>query len=264
MDAGAFVQENKRWLVGCAIGAIVWMIASSVIDSMYSYRVGGTPRGAPTEAYTQDTLDTVITEGEQLTEELERLKTELAFVVTEQYSKWSGGADNHLFVQGRKLRRAVSDAASDRDVIVEEKDITWEPETGVDKIRGILFGLDIIDEIQARLFAAHDQSKQHDEDAMGLYEIELIKLEPARDQRRRGRGRRGEIDLADWVTQQTVTLHFKSDEPTLATFLESCRKPNRTLILDKLQVTKPALPGEPCMVKATLSAISFLKKKDLP
>ena len=225
MDAGAFVQENKRWLVGCAIGAIVWMIASSVIDSMYSYRVGGTPRGAPTEAYTQDTLDTVITEGEQLTEELERLKTELAFVV---------------------------------------KDITWEPETGVDKIRGILFGLDIIDEIQARLFAAHDQSKQHDEDAMGLYEIELIKLEPARDQRRRGRGRRGEIDLADWVTQQTVTLHFKSDEPTLATFLESCRKPNRTLILDKLQVTKPALPGEPCMVKATLSAISFLKKKDLP
>jgi hypothetical protein len=45
-------------------------------------------------------------------------------------------------------------------------------------------------------------------------------------------------------------------------FLESCRKPSRTLILDKLQVTKPARPGEPSFCRATLSGISFLKKKD--
>ncbi|MFT7537204.1 MAG: hypothetical protein ACI85K_003161 [Hyphomicrobiaceae bacterium] len=33
-------------------------------------------------------------------------------------------------------------------------------------------------------------------------------------------------------------------------------------MLDKLQVTKPARPGEPSMVKATLSGITFLKRKD--
>ncbi len=263
MDAGAFVQENKKWLVGCAIGGLVWMIASSVIDSIYSSRVRGTPRGALSEAYSQDTLDSVLTEGEQLTADLARLKTELAFVVASEYSKWSGDADRHLFLQSRKLRRAVSESASDRDVTVDEKNLVWEPGTGVDQIRRILFGLDIIDEIQARLFDAHDQTKAHDEDAMGLYEIDSIKLEVLRNRRSRGRSnRRGEIDLADWVAQQSVTLAFQADEPTIAMFIESCRKPSRTLILDKLQVTKPARPGEPSLCRVTLSGISFLKKKD--
>ena len=104
--------------------------------------------------------------------------------------------------------------------------------------------------------------RRSDEDALGLYEIESIKLEPLRNRRSRGRGRRGEIDISDWVSQQTVSLVFHADEPTIATFLESCRKPNRTLILDKLQVTKPARPGEPGVVKATLSGITFLERKE--
>ncbi|MFT4840041.1 MAG: hypothetical protein ACI8UD_003842 [Planctomycetota bacterium] len=261
MDAGAFVQENKKWLVGCAIGGLVWMIASGIIDSVYSSSIAKT-RGALSEAYTQETLDAVTEEGEQLTAELARLKTELAFVVAPEYSKWSGDADQHLLSQGRKLRREVSESASDRDVTVDEKNLTWDSGQGVDQIRRILFGLDMIDEIQTRIFRAHDQSKAHDEDAMGLYEIDSIKLEATRS-RRSGRGsRRGEIDLADWVAQQSVSLTFQADEPTIAGFLESCRQPNRTLILDKLQVTKPARPGEPSMVKATLSGITFLKRKD--
>lgn len=263
MDAGAFVQENKKWLIGCAIGGLVWMIATSVIETMYSSRMTGTPRGALTEAYSQNTLDTVITEGEQLTEELARLKTELAFVVAPQFSQWSGGADRHLFLQSGELRRTVSEAASIRDVTVDEKNLVWESSRGVDQIRRILFGLDMINEIQSRLFAAHDESKAHDEDAMGLYEIESVKLETSRNQARGGRGsRRGEIDLADWIAKQTVAVQFQADEPTIAGFLESCRKPNRTLILDKLQVTKPARPGEPSMVRVTLSGITFLTKKD--
>src|SRR5690606_25741105 len=180
MDIGTFAQENKRWLIGCAIGGVVWMIASSVINSMYAHTVAGTPRGAPRAAYDKSALDTAREEGDQLDAELARLKSELAFVVAPQYSEWSGRADNHLFLQGRNLKKAVIDAASERDVLVEEKDLIWTPEEGVDQIKAVLFGLDMMDEIQQRLFAAHDQTKRLDEDAMGLYEINRIKLEQVR------------------------------------------------------------------------------------
>jgi hypothetical protein len=36
MDLAAFAQENKRWLVGVAIGGIVYLVASAVIASVYS------------------------------------------------------------------------------------------------------------------------------------------------------------------------------------------------------------------------------------
>jgi hypothetical protein len=255
MDVGAFVQENKRWLVGCAIGAVVWMIASSVIDSIYDYRVS-TPKGALSEAYGQAELDAAQSENEQLDAELQRLKRELAFVVAPKYSQWAGPVDQHVFLRGRDLKRAVVDAASDRDVVVEESRVAWEPDADHN---AVLFGLDMMDEIQQRLFAAHDHQKQLDEDAMGLVEIDSIKLESTRSTRSRVRSNRGGIDIADWVAQQSVTLQFQADEPTLATFLESCRADNRTLVLDRLDITKPTRPGDPSIVKATLSGISFLK-----
>ena len=50
-------------------------------------------------------------EGEQLTAELGRLKQELSFVVAPTYSQWTGPADQHLYLKGRDLKRAVMDAA---------------------------------------------------------------------------------------------------------------------------------------------------------
>ena len=34
MDVGEFAQENKQWLVGCAIGAVVWLIGGAIVDSI--------------------------------------------------------------------------------------------------------------------------------------------------------------------------------------------------------------------------------------
>jgi len=262
MDAGAFIQENKRWLVGCAIGSIVWMIASSVIESVYSVTPTST-KGNLTEAYDRNARDTAQEENEKLDKEVKRLRTELAFVVADKYSKWNGQADTHLFVSGRDLKQRILDFASDRDCIVEEKALVWEPVTGIDLIRKALFGLDVVDEIQQRLFAAHDATQAHDEDARGLSVIDSIELESARfGNRRGGRGRRGEVNIDDMLTEQRVTLQFQADEPTIAAFLEACRKPNRTLVVDRWSVTKPPRPGEPSMVKATLSGIAFVKKEE--
>ena len=262
MDASAFVQENKRWLVGCAIGGLVWMIASSVIESVYDTRVGGArSKGGGGDVYDSTALSDAQDESEKLQQERDRLKVEMAFAIAPKYGEWTGPADQHLFLSGRNLKQDVVNSASDRDVAIEEGDITWEVPQGIDQIRRVLFGLDMIDEVQLRLFAAHDASKAVDEDARGLVSIESLKLESDRSRgARRSRGRnRGGVDLRDLLEQQRVSIHVLADEPTIAAFIESCRKPGRTLVLDTMKVTAPARQGDPSTLKATLSGISFLK-----
>ena len=265
MDIGEFAQENKQWLVGCAIGAVVWLIGSAVIDSVT--RPGPLPRrqNELREAFGRGELATAQEQNEQLSAERARLTAELAFEVAPRFAAWTGPADQHLFLTGRDLRLAIVNAASDRDVLVDEGDISWEVPSGIDQIRETLFGLDVIDAIQQRLFAAHDRVVQDDEDAQGLSAITSLKLESNRGRRTIGRGRgrrRGGVDISELLKEQRVSMQFLCDEATLAYFLESCRAPGRTLVLDRMTVTAPARPGEPATVKATFSGIAFVKESD--
>ena len=125
-----------------------------------------------------------------------------------------------------------------------------------------MFGLDVVDEIQRRLFDAHDKTKAHDEEAPGLEVIESIKLDSIRNNARRRSRRRGAVDIGDLLHEQRVTIQFQADEPTIAAFTESLRQPNRTLVVDKWQVTKPPRPGEPGTVKATLSGVAFVEGEE--
>ncbi|HEB53828.1 MAG TPA: hypothetical protein ENI87_11300 [bacterium] len=265
MDAGAFVQENKRWLAGVGIGLLAWWIASGVIGALYTTRgVAKSARdfGALTAAYDNAALAAARNESEQLQQERERLTQALAFVVADRYARWDGPADTHLFLTGRDLRQAIQDAASVRDVVVDDASITWDVATGEEQIRRRLFGLDVLDQIQQRLFAAHDRCLREDEDAAGLSQILSLKLEPDRSRNRgrpRGRRRGRAVDLGDLLVEQKVSLQFQADEMTITWFLEGCRQPGRTLVVDRWQVLKPARPGEPCTVKATLAGISFLQ-----
>jgi hypothetical protein len=266
MDFGAFVQENKRWLIGCAIGALLWLIASSVVKSVYDpLSVAVSPRqlGAPTtEVYDQSALTAARAEAAELAAERDRLQRELAFVVADKYRAWSGAADTYLYVVGRDLVQRIQQRAADRDVQTDESSSKWDLPSSVDEIRRVLIGIDMIDEIQQRLFAAHDKVKAADPEQLGLTQIQSVQLEP---QARRGmqRGtRRGEVDLDDLLEQQRVTFQFHADEATLALFLESCRQPNRTLVVDGWQVQQPSRPGGPCVVKATLSGIVFKQKEE--
>ena len=130
---------------------------------------------------------------------------------------------------------------------------------------GTLFGLDVIDELQRRLFAAHDRVLAVDEDALGLSTIQSIKLESQRRRRPVGRSRgrrRGTPDVSARIKQQTVNVQLQCDEATLAYFLELCRAEGRTLVLDRLTVTEPARPGEGATVKATLSGVAFVAEEE--
>lgn len=265
MDVGEFAQENKQWLVGCAIGAVVWLVGGAIVDSVTAPEVVSTRQDKLREAYKSGQLSAAQDQSDALSAERVRLTEQLSFVIAPNFSSWSGPADQHLFVTGRALRMAIVDAASDRDVVVDEGDIVWDVPSGIDQIRSTLFGLDVIDEIQKRLFAAHDRVLRADENARGLTAITSVKLESNRRRRSIGRSRsrrRGGVDVSELIKQQRVSLQLQCDEPTLAHFLESCRAPGRTLVLDSLAVSEPGRPGDAATVKATLSGISFVNEEE--
>lgn len=263
MDVGAFVQENKRWIAGSALGAIVWFIAGAVIDSVHDPSgVRASTRGQPSQLYDREVLDAARKEGEQLAAERQRLQAELAFVPSPKYVvDGKSSPEEYLFEVRRVLRQSILTEANRREVAIAEKDLKSDLPKGLDEIRGILIGLELMDETSKRLFAAHDAVRAARPEAVGLRSIQYLRLGARAVQRPGARpARQGEIDLRDKVEQEQIAFSFQSDEAVLAAFYEACRQPQRTLTIQTWKVEKPTRPGEPCTVTGTLQAI-ILKEK---
>lgn len=266
MDVGAFVQENKKWLLGAGCGAAAWLVVSAVFDSVHAVRIP-TERslGAPTgPVYTQAALDAARAEGEELAKARAALAAALAFTPGAKYQLTDRvRPGDFLFQQSRDLKQQILAAANQRDVQVAEGGVTWEVPTGVDDIRATLFGLELVDEFQQRLFAAHDAARAAKEDAMALRAILSLKLDARRNQRGPLRAARpGELDVRDHFTQEQVAFQFQSDEATALLLLEALRAPGRALVLESWQLLKPARPGEPCSIKGSVVGIAFKPKGD--
>lgn len=267
MDVGAFVQENRRWLIGVAIGGLVYLIGSVVIGSIYDpqparARMLTLARSAGNaQLYGRDARQAASDEADQLAAAQQRLRTEIAFQPAAKYQPQGRDVAEYLFQVGRELKQRVLDQAAEREVQLGDKDLTWDVPTGVDEIRDVLLGLDVVETACQRLFAAHDAVRQKDPAAMGLRAVQM-KLESRRGQRAPLRSLRpGEVDLRDLIEQQTVSFTFQSDVPTWIAFLEACRQDGRTLALGSWTVQGPARAGEPCTVKGTLSGLSFKESK---
>lgn len=266
MDVGAFVQENKRWLLGAAIGGLCWMIGSFVIGTVYDAAgTMPTPKklGAPSEVYDQSVLSAAREENEQLVAERKRLQQELGFVSADKYLPAGKGAlDEYLLQIGRAMKRTIASAANEREVQLTESGIWWDVANGPDEIRATLFGLELLDEVQKRLFAAHDAVRSQRPEAIGLRALVALKLDARRGRAGASRSTRpGEVDLRDLVVQEQVSFQFQADEAVLLQFFESCRQPNRTLVIDSWQVTRPQRIGEPCSVKGVLHGLAFKEDK---
>ena len=261
MDAGAFVQENRRWLLGAAFGGLAWLIASTVIDSIYDpSRVATSPRqlGALANAYDQNALQQAREDQQALAAQRAQLEGELAFVVDDRFRVPRSDVDQYVFQVGGELKQAILAEANRRNVQVEANAIQWAAPNGLEEFRATLFGLDMLQAVQERLFAAHDASVGADPDALGLSAIQQLRIEEQRRQRSmRSAPKAGEVDLRELLDQQRVQLQFQADAVTATRFLEACRRTNRTLVVDSWQVVAPVRPGEPCTVKASVTAIAF-------
>ena len=262
MDVGAFVQENKRWLIGCAVGSVVWLVAATVIDSTVNpSKVAASPRqlGAIASVYTRDALAKAEAERDQLAAARAELERGLAFVPSKKFQLDGTVAHDMAGYQaGLALKQAILAAAKERDVQCSESGIAWEVPTSPDDTRSMLFGLNVLDELQQRLFAAHDAVRSASPEALGLRAIVAMRLDARRGQRATSRTvRAGETDVRDLMVQEQVSFTVQADEATLLAFLESCRQPDHTLVVDSWQLLQPARRGEPCTAKGTVLGIQF-------
>lgn len=264
MDVGAFVQENRRWLIGCVSGCVVFLIASIVVRSVFAGSDTGSLLGllkasSNAEVYPQAALEDARTEGEQLTAELQRLKAELAFVQDPRFQlAGKGDAAEYLFQVGRPLKQSILAAANERDVQVSDKDVGYPSVTGIEEIRAALFGLELLDEATKRLFAAHDAVRKQRPEAVGLRAIGQFRVEERKGPRMGQRGpARGEVDLRDLLVQERVSFQFQADAATATAFLEACRQPRRVLTLENVQMTQPQRIGDPVVVKGSLQGIAW-------
>ncbi|MFN7670008.1 MAG: hypothetical protein ACK595_21510 [Planctomycetota bacterium] len=264
MDVGAFVQENKRWLLGCGVGAVGWLVVSMVFDRVHAATLPTErSQGAPTgPVYTQAALDAARAEGEELAKARAALQQAMAFRGSAKFQlDGASRPGDQLFQASRDLKQQILTAANQRDVQVAEGGLAWEIPTGVDEISATLFGLELVDELQRRLFASHDAVRSAGEEAMGLRALLGVKIEARRGQRNPARSlRQGEVDLREHFTQEQVAFQFQSDEPTALAFLEACRQPGRTLVVESWTMLKPTRPGEPCAIKGVLSGIAVKSK----
>ncbi|MBL8756751.1 MAG: hypothetical protein JNK15_25870 [Planctomycetes bacterium] len=261
MDVGAFVQENKRWLLGVAIGSVVWLVASSVVGSMF--KVTNPTVKSSDKVWPAAARDAARDEHEKLVAERQKLQQELGFVPTPKFQLANNGRpDEYQFQLSGDLKKAIVAAAQRRDVQAGDTALQWELPAAIDDIRATVFGLELVDELQQRLFAAHDATRAADENAIGLRAILSLKLDARRGQRPQARAARaGEVDLRDFLVQEPVSFQFQADEPTVTAFLESLRRPGRTLVLDSVLVQKPVRAGEPCTVKGVVQGIAWKEGK---
>ncbi|MCA8952781.1 MAG: hypothetical protein KDE27_24940 [Planctomycetes bacterium] len=264
MDIGAFVQENRRWLIGCAVGGLAFLIAFPVIDSIYDPTapmrgITALASRAPREVYARGDRDALEEEQQKLVAERDRLQAMLAFERRSAFELPAGAdAGSFLFQAGRKLKQNLLVAANERNIAVNEKEIAWAVPPGVEEIKRVLFGLELLDEAQRRLFAAHDAARGDDPDAVGLRSILQLRAEPQKNARQSFRGaRKGAVDLADYFEQERLAFKFEADAATLTAFFEKCREPGRTLVVERVQMQQPGRVGDPVVVSGTLTGIAF-------
>jgi hypothetical protein len=272
MDVGAFVQENKRWLLGCAIGFCAFFIARSVVGSIYdpmpSRRAArGTAQSAVAgDTFGREALAALVAEQDALAQATAKLEQELAFVRDPAFSFEGKGLspDEFLGKVGRERKLAILKGASERDVQCDpNRDLVWPPaQSGLDEIRSALFSIELVDAVCGRLFAAHDEVRQRDAQAQGLVAMRVgaetrraVRRAPVRGQKP------GQVDVREFVDQERVTFEFRSDEAVALTFLEALRQPGRTLTLESgLKITHTGRRADPVVVQGSVVGIAWKQK----
>jgi len=268
MDIGAFCQENRKWLIGCAVGFVVFLIAEQVVGSVYDPAAPGASVRSLMQRnqgpkFTADVVGELQEERDALVAERSRLQQMLAFERSPQFRLQPGvAADEYLFEVGRTLKQGLLDEANARGIDVGEKEVAWSVPTGVDEIGNVLFGLELLDETARRLLAAHDAVLAEDENAIGLRAILQLRTETEKAGRRRQRrGSQGGVDLRDLLTQERLQFKFEADAATTLRFFEACRQPGRTLVIEGVKMIQPERLTDPVTVSGSLLGVAFKEEQ---
>ncbi len=267
MDIAELWEEHKRWILGCAVGLLVYLIGGMVIQGIYSTDAVASQslrlrRGfQPAEMYTRGALGSAREEQTDLAKELTRLRGALEFKPEPRFLLDGRAKDDDLhFAQvQRELRKELLDRANNLNVDLAPTNLVWPRAVG-GEIGSVLLGLALLDQAVNRLLDAHERVVEGDPQALGLQLIEAFRVEQILGSRPRGttgyRRLRQGSDPEESLGEDIVSFAFRADIATTMRFLESCREPGNPIALVEMSLHRGQL-GEPLQVKGKLAAITF-------
>ncbi len=273
MDFHEFWQENKRWILGVALGFLVYWIGTSIIGSVYStsgvQRKISAARNAlkGDDLYGRDALSAAEDEHEQLDSVRAELQAALGFALPAEFSLDGVDVpDLHLASVGRGVRRELLERTELLGIAVNGSNVTWATPTDRDEIQSVLAGIAVVQAVAARLSAAHEIVREADPDAIGVASIERLQVNAARRStgrrpRRRPRAERGGIDLGQLLAEVAVRVEFTADEGAVKAFLEACRREAPSLVVGPdFKISAGRSAGDPLVVQGTLSGVQILEQ----
>jgi len=259
MDLHEIWQENKRWILSCVAGLLVFWIAYSIIGGIYDNKaVDGSIRSAKNaiaaEQYRVPQLRQLRDNHRQVQATFKELQGAMHLPVPEAFHV-PPGEDHELFWARRK--REVADhllnLAAEANVDLSEAAFRWPSPVEPTDIERALIGLCVLDNAVQRLIRAHHTVTNAHPDAIGLRQIQQLKIDSTKSSRPSAPRGKDEKRAEDYVLEYDVDFRLSADYRTVDRFLESCRHSTMPLGLRDLEITQvKQRAGEPLRFKGKL------------
>ena len=262
MELEDFWQENKRWILGCCIGLVVFVIAQSIIGERYAARwssVNSIYRTVAAEPkYKANELRDAQTDAEELDRVFGELWEAMHYQLPDRFDV-EGKGDPELYWTSTytAVRDELFDAAFEANVEFPEDSFSWSAPTEREEIRRALVRVSLVEHMVRQLIAAHESVTDGNFDALGLYSIGEFSGEAGTRQGRPGRRLSSRPEPADQVAEERIGFEFEADNATLHEFLENCRSARPRVAVDEIRVERGRRPGDPLRITGALIALSI-------
>ncbi|MCA8956321.1 MAG: hypothetical protein KDC87_09615 [Planctomycetes bacterium] len=264
MDLNDFWQESKQWLLGCAIGFLVFLIGYTVIDRLYNAKGRELHAAAASvqrrlvkdPMYQQQQQQQAQERFQELDRTLNSLREAMHFDLPERFDlKGKGDAELHWSSTYGAVRQALYRAANELNIDFPEDAFTWSAPTERDEIQRALVGASMVELAVQHLLAAHKTVTGKSYEALGLRAILDFKMD--RRSRSRGRSKKpGERPTAEELVEETrVRFKFEADNATVHQFVENCRVGRPRLQVATLKITRGRRSGDPLTVTGELRTL---------
>jgi hypothetical protein len=271
MDLNDFWQENKRWVLGCVAGLLVFLIARMIVDGRFNAPARaavGKTRGiyssvAKGEKYLEKHEAAARAERDRLDATLQVLRAAMHYELPKRFDlAGKGDAELYRATVFSEVRTAAVERAAAANVEFPEDGLSWSPQTERDAIQRELIGISLVDHVVAQLIAAHKAVLEADFEALGVRSIVSFKMDSRPRKSRVVRSNRDEgVRAADLVSEVAVGFVFEADFRTTELFLENCRAAEPKVTFGRLKITRGKRSGEPLRVDGEVRALSV---KPLP
>lgn len=263
MDISEFWQENKRWVLGVAAGAVVYLVGQKVVSSTFgadglASRARTTAVSIDkTEYFDNDALAAARTQSKAIEAVGAQLRERVGFVPDADFQlDGKGDPDTYFPEMARRVRRKVVLTAQESSIDFADQSLAWQPAVGREEIATRLLELNVLEAAAMRLIDASNEVRAAEPDAFGVVAIESIKIEKSKT----AGGARGRVrkESNAPVKEFTVSFQFRCDVATLQNWLERLRsqRPVLGIAVDPAFVVQTGDQiNDPIRVKGAVTAL---------